>query len=200
MAMFPLLGVFFLDHLLELVQFLAQLRERLLYRIGFLSTFLSGAEIGFFHSIFLEPIAISSIVRHIRAPEDKKPRNRGWENMPLSLQENGTPLFSFLPPFIAFFPVTTLKLVGSTLSPNPIPHTYTHTSIKSKPSSTYSHPQHHLSIAIVTMPLEHVVTYEAFCEITNFIRNNGNNWGKFCHNTSCPLTTRKTVKTPLLSN
>ena len=45
--MFPLLGVFFLDHLLELVRFLTQLRERLCYGIGFLSTFLSGVEIGF---------------------------------------------------------------------------------------------------------------------------------------------------------
>ncbi len=43
--MFPLLGVFFLGHLLEFVQFLAQLSERLLYGIGFLSAFLSGADI-----------------------------------------------------------------------------------------------------------------------------------------------------------
>jgi hypothetical protein len=34
---FPLLGFFFLDHLLKLVQFLAQLRKGLLYGIGFLS-------------------------------------------------------------------------------------------------------------------------------------------------------------------
>jgi hypothetical protein len=66
--MFPLLGVLFLDHLLELVRFLAQLREGLLYRIGFLSAFLSGAEIGFFHSVFLETTAIASIVRRARAP------------------------------------------------------------------------------------------------------------------------------------
>jgi hypothetical protein len=67
-AMFPLVGVFFLDHLLELVRFLAQLRKRLLYGIGFLSAFLSGAEIGFFHSVFLETTAIASIVRRARAP------------------------------------------------------------------------------------------------------------------------------------
>ena len=66
--MFPLLGVFFLDHLLEPVRFLAQLCEGLLYRIGFLSAFLSGAKIGFFHSIFLETTAIASIVRCARAP------------------------------------------------------------------------------------------------------------------------------------
>jgi hypothetical protein len=42
--------------------------------------------------------------------------------------------------------------------------------------------------------------YEAFREITNFIRNNGNDWGEFCHNTSHPSTTRKTIKTPSPSN
>ncbi len=46
--MFPLLGVLFLDHLLELVRFLTQLREGLLYGIGFLSAFLSGTEIQLF--------------------------------------------------------------------------------------------------------------------------------------------------------
>ncbi len=66
--MFPLRGVFFLDQLLELVHFLALLRKRLICGIGFLSAFLSGAEIGFFHSIFLEPMAISSIVCYERAP------------------------------------------------------------------------------------------------------------------------------------
>jgi len=50
------------------------------------------------------------------------------------------------------------------------------------------------------MPLEHVITYEAFREITNFIHDNGNDWGEFYHNTSCPSTTRKTVKTPQPSN
>ncbi len=46
---------------------------------------------------------------------------------------------------------------------------------------------HHRQI----MPLEHVVTYQAFREITNFICDNGDDWGEFCHNTSCPSTTRK---------
>ena len=51
------------------------------------------------------------------------------------------------------------------------------------------------------MPLKQaVVTYEAFREITNFIRDNGDDWGEFCHNTSHPLTTRKTEKTPPPSN
>ena len=66
--MLPLLGVLFLDHLLELVRSLAQLREGLLYGIGFLSAFLSGAEIGFFRSVFLETMAIASIVHRVRAP------------------------------------------------------------------------------------------------------------------------------------
>jgi hypothetical protein len=66
--MFPFLGVLFLDHLLELVRFLAQLREGLLYGIGFLSAFLSGAEIGFFRSDFLKTMAIASIVRRVCAP------------------------------------------------------------------------------------------------------------------------------------
>ena len=64
--MFPLLGVLFLDHLLKLVQFLAQLHERLLCGIGFLSAFLGGAVIGFFRSVFLKSTAITSIVRHVK--------------------------------------------------------------------------------------------------------------------------------------
>jgi hypothetical protein len=64
----PLLGVFFLDHLLKLVQFLAQLREGLLYGIEILSAFLSSAEIGFFHSVFLKTTAITSIVHCVRTP------------------------------------------------------------------------------------------------------------------------------------
>ncbi len=63
----PFLGVFFLDHLLELVQYLAQLRKRLLRGIGFLSAFLSGAEIRFFHSVHLETTSIASIVGCVHA-------------------------------------------------------------------------------------------------------------------------------------
>jgi hypothetical protein len=66
--MFPLLGALFLDHLLELVRFLAQLHEGLLCGIGFLSAFLRGAEIGYFRSIFLKTTAIASIVCRVRAP------------------------------------------------------------------------------------------------------------------------------------
>ncbi len=66
--MLPPLGVLFLKHLLELVRFLAQLREGLLYGIGFLSAFLSGAEIGFFCFPFLKTTAIARIVHRARAP------------------------------------------------------------------------------------------------------------------------------------
>ncbi len=44
------------------------MREGLFYGIGFLSAFLSGAEIGFFRSVFLETTAMASIVRRVRAP------------------------------------------------------------------------------------------------------------------------------------
>ena len=41
------------------------------------------------------------------------------------------------------------------------------------------------------MPLQHAVTYQAFREITNFIRNNGDDWHEFCANT--PHTARKST-------
>ncbi len=50
------------------ITFSAQLREGLLYGIGILSAFLSGAEIGFFRSVFLETTAMASIVRRVHAP------------------------------------------------------------------------------------------------------------------------------------
>ena len=59
---------------------------------------------------------------------------------------------------------------------------------QSSPTSPLNYYRHH-------MPLEHVITYEAFREITNFIRDNGDDWGEFCHNTSRPSTTRKTMNT-----
>jgi hypothetical protein len=68
MAALPLLGVSLLEHLLELVQFLAQLREGLLRGTGFLSAFLSGTEIGLFRSVFLKMMAIASIVCCVRIP------------------------------------------------------------------------------------------------------------------------------------
>ena len=40
-----------------------------------------------------------------------------------------------------------------------------------------------------TMPLQPAVTYQAFREITNFIRDNGDDWDEFCVNTT--RTTRK---------
>jgi len=47
------------------------------------------------------------------------------------------------------------------------------------------------------MPLQHVVTYQAFRKITNIIRNNGDEWNKFCTNTT--RNTRKpATPTPLL--
>jgi len=46
------------------------------------------------------------------------------------------------------------------------------------------------------MPLEHVVTYQAFREITNFIRGNGNDWDEFCNNAARPSTTEKVIKPP----
>jgi hypothetical protein len=32
------------------------------------------------------------------------------------------------------------------------------------------------------MPFQHIVTYQAFCKITNFICNNGDDWNEFCAN------------------
>jgi hypothetical protein len=46
------------------------------------------------------------------------------------------------------------------------------------------------------MPLEHVVTYQAFREITNFIRDNGDNWEEFCSTTTQPSIVRKAAKPP----
>ncbi len=68
MTALPLLGVSFLENLLKLVQFLAQLRKRLLCGIGSLTAFLGGAEIGFFRSVFLKTTTIVSIVGRVRAP------------------------------------------------------------------------------------------------------------------------------------
>ena len=46
------------------------------------------------------------------------------------------------------------------------------------------------------MPLKHVITYQAFCEITNFIRDNGDDWDEFCNTTTQPLTVRKAANNP----
>jgi hypothetical protein len=41
--------------------------------------------------------------------------------------------------------------------------------------------------------------YQAFREITNFIRDNGDDWDKFCNTATQPSTVRKAVKPPPLS-
>ena len=58
-----------------------------------------------------------------------------------------------------------------------------HTTILSHHRQNPSHPK--------TMPLQHAVMYQAFREITNFIRNNGDDWDEFCVNTT--RATRKTT-------
>ncbi len=49
------------------------------------------------------------------------------------------------------------------------------------------------------MPLQHIVTYQAFCEITNFIPDNSDDWNEFC-TTSTTYNTRNLRLPPLLSN
>ena len=49
------------------------------------------------------------------------------------------------------------------------------------------------------MPLKHVVTYQAFREITNFIHDNGDDWDEFCNNAARPFTLEKAIKPPPLS-
>jgi hypothetical protein len=44
------------------------------------------------------------------------------------------------------------------------------------------------------MPLKHVVTYQAFRKITNFICDNRGDWDEFCVNTACSTT--KAEKNP----
>jgi hypothetical protein len=34
------------------------------------------------------------------------------------------------------------------------------------------------------LPLKHAVTHQTFCEITNFIRDNGDDWEEFCITTT----------------
>jgi hypothetical protein len=60
------------------------------------------------------------------------------------------------------------------------------------------HHQSNITIktTIVIIPLEHVISYQAFCKITNFIHDNGDHWEGFCTNTKHPSTTRKAKKPP----
>jgi hypothetical protein len=68
MAMFLSFGDLFLDCLLKLVQFFAQMCKRLLCGIRFLSTFIGGTEIVFLRSVFLVPTTTLCVVRGIHAP------------------------------------------------------------------------------------------------------------------------------------
>jgi len=47
------------------------------------------------------------------------------------------------------------------------------------------------------MSLPHVVTYQAFCKITNFIRGNGDDWDEFCVNTTRATPKPTTHASPL---
>ena len=47
------------------------------------------------------------------------------------------------------------------------------------------------------MPLQHAVTYQAFREITNFIRDNGDDWDEFCTNTHHTARKPTTPTSPL---
>jgi len=52
---------------------------------------------------------------------------------------------------------------------------------------------------LCSMPITHPVTYQAFREITNFIRDNGNEWDEFCTSTNTARTIKKATtkrKTP----
>ena len=42
-----------------------------------------------------------------------------------------------------------------------------------------------------SMPIEHPISFQAFREITNFIRDNGNDWDEFCTNTNTARALKK---------
>ncbi len=71
------------------------------------------------------------------------------------------------------------------------PQNHTTTKLPHKPSSSTLPPPYQ------NMPLQQAVSYQAFCEITNFIHNNGDDWDEFCTKTA--HTTREAKKTPNLS-
>jgi hypothetical protein len=66
--MFLQFGALFLDHLIKLFQLLAQLHEKVLCGIGFLSAFLDGVKIGFFLSIFVIHTTIFFVMRSTCTP------------------------------------------------------------------------------------------------------------------------------------
>jgi ribonucleotide reductase beta subunit family protein with ferritin-like domain len=68
--------------------------------------------------------------------------------------------------------------------------THTHTKRTTSHTSGFIH----LQTAVFIMPLEHAITYQAFCEITNFIRDNGEDWENFCKVAAPTTTVRKAVK------
>ena len=57
-----------LQRFLELLDFLGELCEVVVYGITFLSAFLSSAEIGFLLSVLFKPTTITSVVRGICTP------------------------------------------------------------------------------------------------------------------------------------
>ncbi len=54
-----------LQRFLEFLDFLSELRKGMIYRITFLTTFLSSAEIGLLLSVFLKPMTLTCVVRGI---------------------------------------------------------------------------------------------------------------------------------------
>ena len=59
---------------------------------------------------------------------------------------------------------------------------------------------HQFVLRVPTCRYKYATVLTTICEITNFIRENGDDWDKFCHNTAHPSTTRKTVNTLPPSN
>ncbi len=61
------------------------------------------------------------------------------------------------------------------------------------------HPHQDNTMPPRSMPIEHPVTYQAFREITNFIRNNGDDWDEFCTSTNTTQADKKanTTKTKM---
>ena len=57
-----------LQHFLELLDFLGELRKVMVYGITFLTALPSGAEIGFLLSVFFKPTTITSVVHGICTP------------------------------------------------------------------------------------------------------------------------------------
>ncbi len=57
-----------LQHFLELLDFLGELRKVMIYWIILLTAFISGTEIRFLLSVFLKPMVLMCVVRGIRAP------------------------------------------------------------------------------------------------------------------------------------